>query len=81
LYFSNTPVSKDCPARVKELQRVKAAKLSLSRLFPVATDTQFFSQGRKHAPLRRFTSGKDAPFRRFSKGMRMHHQMHQRRGN
>jgi hypothetical protein len=36
--------SKDCPARIKELGRAKAAKLALSRLFPVASVTQFITR-------------------------------------
>jgi hypothetical protein len=41
---NHTSWSKDCPARVKELGRARAAKLALSRLFPVATITQFFTK-------------------------------------
>jgi hypothetical protein len=40
---NHTAWSKDCPARAKELQRVKAAQLSLPKLFPVATTAQFFT--------------------------------------
>jgi hypothetical protein len=40
---NHTAWSRDCPARVKELQRVKAAQLSLPKLFPVATAERFFT--------------------------------------
>jgi hypothetical protein len=41
---NHTAWSKDCPARNKELGRAKAAKLALSRLFPVASMTQFITK-------------------------------------
>jgi hypothetical protein len=44
---NHTSWSKDCPARIKELQRARAAKLTLPKLFPVATITQFFTESFK----------------------------------
>ena len=41
---NHTAWSKDCPARIKELGRAKAVKLTLSRLFPVASLTQLFTR-------------------------------------
>jgi hypothetical protein len=40
---NHTAWSKDCPARKKELRRAAAAKQMLSRLFPVASATKFFT--------------------------------------
>jgi hypothetical protein len=44
---NHTSWSKDCPARIKELQRARAARLTLSRLFPVATTKQFLTESSK----------------------------------
>jgi hypothetical protein len=58
--------SKDCPARIKELGRAKAAKLALSRLFPVASVTQFITRpfkGQQTEPARQAGASQDGSMR------------------